>query len=512
MTTTAAELLAKGSPLAKPAQKSASDLADYTWATGTPNGLAYAFSAGIQILNADSVWNTTGDNVIEFDFSNTNDAITIMGGYWPFASYKDDYGDPASIWKLEKKGDLWHATCTLAPVWGTPIPASAVGTKITGSTSGFASKVFGIGTMSEDSKVLPVPFAAKNFQINKKFSKQEFGNVPVSLDNGATSPSVPAGKKNIADAVVEGIAFSYDETGSAIEPTPIVYYGRSETPIVFETNDAPYTGPAGTLLQEGKDYTVDYANNIDVSTPGHYAQVNITGIGDYAGSQIKTFVIVEVGKAVTEDIMTADPDYVQPTTASSTATTKVTTATTKATSDTSDTDEPTDTNTDDTTDETTGTTRTTRTTATTTTGDTGEDTTDDTSDDTTDDTTGTTRSTRSSATSRTTATTTATTTTGRGTTTTTRATTATAKPTGKALYGDLDYDNTIDILDVVILQLFIVEGDKISYTRYENWNIVNYTKVGSTPSISDLIALKQFLAGWDKSDVLGYGDDYLATI
>ena len=66
-------------------------------------------------------------------------------------------------------------------------------------------------------------------------------------------------------------------TGKAIEPKVVVKDGT-------------------TVLVEGKDYSVEYKNNVNVSTDKEPATVVITGIGDYAGTINKNFKINEVKK------------------------------------------------------------------------------------------------------------------------------------------------------------------------------------------------------------------------
>ena len=66
-------------------------------------------------------------------------------------------------------------------------------------------------------------------------------------------------------------------TGKAIEPKVVVKDGT-------------------TVLVEGKDYSVEYKNNVNVSTDKESATVVITGIGDYAGTINKNFKINDVKK------------------------------------------------------------------------------------------------------------------------------------------------------------------------------------------------------------------------
>lgn len=81
----------------------------------------------------------------------------------------------------------------------------------------------------------------KTFTINK---------IPIANCSISVSPNV----------------YLYD--GQAKRPTVVVRYG-------------------GTILQKGAHYSVGYSNNINAGT----AQVTITGVGDYGGTQTKTFII-----------------------------------------------------------------------------------------------------------------------------------------------------------------------------------------------------------------------------
>ncbi|MDE7083175.1 MAG: hypothetical protein K2O89_05680, partial [Clostridia bacterium] len=75
---------------------------------------------------------------------------------------------------------------------------------------------------------------------------------------------------DISSATVTGINASYGYTGSAIEP-----------PLTVELN--------GRTLNSGTDYTVIYTDNVNKGT----ATVTITGIGNYTGTVVTTFVIGE---------------------------------------------------------------------------------------------------------------------------------------------------------------------------------------------------------------------------
>ena len=79
-------------------------------------------------------------------------------------------------------------------------------------------------------------------------------------------------KKNISLATIS-VANQY-YTGKAEKPAPTVKY-----------NDI-------TTLQNGRDYTVTYANNVKIGT----AKITIKGIGNYTGTVTKTFKITKLPK------------------------------------------------------------------------------------------------------------------------------------------------------------------------------------------------------------------------
>ena len=76
------------------------------------------------------------------------------------------------------------------------------------------------------------------------------------------------------DVTVTGITSQYF-TGVPVTPTPTVKYN-------------------GTVLTEGKDYTLSYSNNI---VAGSTARIYISFINDYSGEVVKTFFIVPQSSA-----------------------------------------------------------------------------------------------------------------------------------------------------------------------------------------------------------------------
>ena len=79
--------------------------------------------------------------------------------------------------------------------------------------------------------------------------------------------------------VVEKISLKYIKILSVEDQ---IYTGKEIKP----TQDLKYKGKT---LVEGNDYILSYSNNIDIGT----AKMTITGIGDYEGTIIIRFKIVE---------------------------------------------------------------------------------------------------------------------------------------------------------------------------------------------------------------------------
>lgn len=73
-----------------------------------------------------------------------------------------------------------------------------------------------------------------------------------------------------------------------LEKTTYTYDGKAKTPKVTVTSEDKES------LKEGTDYTVTYANNVNVGT----ATVTVKGKKDYKGSVVKNFNIVKASKTV----------------------------------------------------------------------------------------------------------------------------------------------------------------------------------------------------------------------
>lgn len=100
------------------------------------------------------------------------------------------------------------------------------------------------------------------------------GEVIISaLGNNATGTKIVNFEITRADISDKDIKIEYDSTE---------YSGREKKPLVTVRG-----------LTYGEDYTVSYENNIEIGT----AKVIVTGKGNYQGTAIKTFLIVDVDEA-----------------------------------------------------------------------------------------------------------------------------------------------------------------------------------------------------------------------
>ncbi len=119
------------------------------------------------------------------------------------------------------------------------------------------------------------------YQNNKKIGKAALVVLP--KENSGYTGSVTAAftiakcPLNIADIAVSIPVQSYAYTGSKITPSVTVKY-------------------KGKTLSKGKDYTVTYTNNVNVSADSKPAAVKITGKGNYTGTRT-TYDLTEDNKA-----------------------------------------------------------------------------------------------------------------------------------------------------------------------------------------------------------------------
>ena len=104
--------------------------------------------------------------------------------------------------------------------------------------------------------------------------------------SGTATKSFTINAASIAGATIAAIA-DMTYVGVAIEPELTVTVTLGETQEV---------------LKQGEDYTVEYTNNINVGT----ATATVTGTGNYTGSKTANFNIT--GKAITDAIVTLEPE------------------------------------------------------------------------------------------------------------------------------------------------------------------------------------------------------------
>ena len=104
-------------------------------------------------------------------------------------------------------------------------------------------------------------------------------------DGYATGLYVSAAEPSVADATIELSATAAAYTGSALVPEVTVTYD-------------------GTVLVEGTDYTLSYADNVNVGT----ATVTVTGTGGYAGTATATFEVT-AAEFVSAELSQTSYDY-----------------------------------------------------------------------------------------------------------------------------------------------------------------------------------------------------------
>ena len=67
-----------------------------------------------------------------------------------------------------------------------------------------------------------------------------------------------------------------------------MYTGMAIEPVINVTR---YVNGEIIKLERDKDYTVEYANNIEVTGSGEKASITVTGIGNYTGQKVIRFEI-----------------------------------------------------------------------------------------------------------------------------------------------------------------------------------------------------------------------------
>lgn len=135
------------------------------------------------------------------------------------------------------------------------------------------------------------------------------GELEMVADTDYTLTNEGGVEAGLYDVILQGMG---NYTGEAVKKFTILSSGVNTFTVILAENSVVYNGeeqrPAVTVMKddqtlaEGTDYTVEYANNKNVGT----ATVVVTGLGDYEGSQVKTFVITP--KALTDDMVTLDKE------------------------------------------------------------------------------------------------------------------------------------------------------------------------------------------------------------
>ena len=124
---------------------------------------------------------------------------------------------------------------------------------------------------------------------NPNYTGSKSVNFIISTNPSTTTATSGNNDTSNGGFYVTGYSSRYTYTGNPIRPTLVVQSGN-------------------TVLREGTDYTVTYSNNVNVGT----ANMTVTGIGKYAGTQNLTFEIVKkdiqstVASGVSDKVYTGD--------------------------------------------------------------------------------------------------------------------------------------------------------------------------------------------------------------
>ncbi len=200
------------------------------------------------------------------------------------------------VWYMIK-GDSSH----------TNVAAKSITVKISTATVG----VSGI-TLNKTSATVET---GKTLQLSHTITPANATNKSVTYSSSNTSVATVS-NSGLVTGVKAGTA---DITATAGGKSAVCKVTVKKTDIASATvsgiSDKPYTGQAitqspkvtldGKTLQSGKDYTLSYANNVNVGT----ATMTITGKGSYTGSLQRTFAIAKADQIITaSDIIKTTAD------------------------------------------------------------------------------------------------------------------------------------------------------------------------------------------------------------
>ncbi|MCR5268589.1 MAG: InlB B-repeat-containing protein [Lachnospiraceae bacterium] len=108
------------------------------------------------------------------------------------------------------------------------------------------------------------------------------------------------------DEISEANGFTFELNGGATYSC--TYNGNKQTPEV-RIRTQKYTPGEWYYLQEGRDFTVTYSNNVNVGTATRKPTVTIKGKGAYKGTVIKTFEITQADlETMGENLQITVPD------------------------------------------------------------------------------------------------------------------------------------------------------------------------------------------------------------
>lgn len=214
-------------------------------------------------------------------------ATITVNGVSARVSYTVQKADfPVSTVTLPWRANLTYAHGTAQAVIGTvDLAAAPQGSTVTYSTSTNGTTWSAWGT------TVPSMTNAGTLQVKVKIS----GNSNYKEYTSAAQTITMA-------------PYNLGATGETLSVADVTYTGLAQTPVFALTSAGTVPGGLEANLLAGRDCTVAYANNVNVTTDGSQATVTITGTGNYTGTLTADFAIKYLA---TEAVATAPSGWVK---------------------------------------------------------------------------------------------------------------------------------------------------------------------------------------------------------
>ncbi|MBP3578227.1 MAG: Ig-like domain-containing protein [Lachnospiraceae bacterium] len=214
-------------------------------------------------------------------------AAITLGGATVSVDYTVQKADfPVNTVTLPWRTNLTYAHGTAQTVIGTvDLTAAPQGSVVTYSTSTNGTTWSAWGT------TVPTMTNAGTLQVKVKISGNT--NYKEYISGAQTITMAP---------------YTLGSSGEILSVADVTYTGLAQTPAVVLTSAGTVPGGLEANLLAGRDCTVAYANNVNVTTDGNPATVTITGTGNYTGTLTADFSIRYL---TTEAVATAPADWVK---------------------------------------------------------------------------------------------------------------------------------------------------------------------------------------------------------